>query len=491
MSTSVALKPDRVSPQNIRLIEPPLRRTDRIIRFERIVTAFEMVADLGTVTAAIIFAYAFYRHFALGKSIYYTPSVVAAAAFILGLIFVLRMHADGAYLPGKSLLGVRETERMLRFSLQLVLLVFAYGVLTSFLISRLVLFLASMSVPIFLLVQKEITSGLLQLLRSKGYGVRKVIIYGSGPVGRRIFSTLVRSPKLGLDPVAVIDEDPQKVGSIVYEASYSRKRSAVVKPGPLTQEFIRSLAAEEVIVAIPGLLPSKLAVIIAESAAAGAHVSFAPQHEIEHDVWITYTNLDGILLASLRSPRKRASYELFKRVFDLLFSSLILMLGLPIFLLIALLISLESHGNVIFVQDRIGKNGQLFRMYKFRTMYLNAKIYDYSPKERSDPRITRMGRFLRKTSLDELPQLLNVLKGDMALVGPRPEMPFIVEQYTPLQRRRLEVKPGLTGLWQLSADRAYLIHENIEYDLYYIRNRNCFMDFAVLLHTALFAMKGV
>ena len=98
---------------------------------------------------------------------------------------------------------------------------------------------------------------------------------------------------------------------------------------------------------------------------------------------------------------------------------------------------------------------------------------------------------MRRTSLDEIPQLLNVIKGEMSLVGPRPEMPFIVEQYTWLQRQRLIVKPGITGLWQLSADRKFPIHENIEYDLYYIRNRKLFMDLAILLHTFIFATHGI
>ena len=144
-----------------------------------------------------------------------------------------------------------------------------------------------------------------------------------------------------------------------------------------------------------------------------------------------------------------------------------------------------------FQQERVGKDGERFRMYKFRTMHLNAACYDFSPREPSDPRITRIGRFLRRTSLDELPQLLNVLQGTMSLVGPRPEMPFIVEQYTERHRQRLQVKPGLTGLWQLSGDRAVFIHENVEYDLYYIQHRNFFMDLAILLHTTVFAMRGV
>jgi len=158
---------------------------------------------------------------------------------------------------------------------------------------------------------------------------------------------------------------------------------------------------------------------------------------------------------------------------------------------LALLIKLDSKGPVLFRQERVGKNGRRFSIYKFRTMKLDACGNDYSPKEPTDNRITRIGRLLRKTSLDELPQLLNVLTGSMSLVGPRPEMPFIVEQYSPLQAQRLRIKPGITGLWQLSGDRAFLIHENIEYDFYYLRHRNFFMDVAILLHTCLFAMRGV
>jgi lipopolysaccharide/colanic/teichoic acid biosynthesis glycosyltransferase len=159
--------------------------------------------------------------------------------------------------------------------------------------------------------------------------------------------------------------------------------------------------------------------------------------------------------------------------------------------MIVILVRFGSPGPVLFRQKRVGRNGKLFDLYKFRTMFVDAPQYEFSPKEAVDPRITRVGRFLRRTSFDELPQLLNVLKGEMSLVGPRPEMPFIVAKYSALHRQRLQVIPGITGLWQLSADRAFLIHENIQYDLYYIRHRSFFMDFAILLHTVVFAMRGV
>lgn len=137
-----------------------------------------------------------------------------------------------------------------------------------------------------------------------------------------------------------------------------------------------------------------------------------------------------------------------KRVFDLVVSSIVLLLLSPIIGLIALSIRKDSPGPAIFRQQRAGKNGKAFTLYKFRTMYSDADPYETSPANQHDQRITRVGRFLRRTSLDEIPQFWNVLRGDMSLVGPRPEMPFIVEKYNRLQRYRLGIKPGITGLWQ-------------------------------------------
>ena len=124
-------------------------------------------------------------------------------------------------------------------------------------------------------------------------------------------------------------------------------------------------------------------------------------------------------------------------------------------------------------------------------MYTDAKPYEMNPIDISDPRVTRVGRFLRKISLDELPQIINVIKGNMSLVGPRPEMPFIVEKYNEIQRERLKVTPGITGLWQLSGDRKKAIHENLDYDLYYIRNVSFFLDLAILIETVFFAFRGI
>jgi lipopolysaccharide/colanic/teichoic acid biosynthesis glycosyltransferase len=209
--------------------------------------------------------------------------------------------------------------------------------------------------------------------------------------------------------------------------------------------------------------------------------------------------------------RARSSVGLvIKRATDVVVSAFGLLLVSPLLAAIGLAIRIDSPGPITFTQLRVAQDrrranagpptggerrtrpafGPTFKMYKFRTMRQDAPKYAESPVEREDARITRVGRFLRRTSHDELPQLLNVLRGDMSLVGPRPEMPFIVERYEPIHRRRLEVKPGLTGLWQLRGPRDRLIHEAINWDLYYVDNWSLRLDLAILFETLLFVVRA-
>jgi lipopolysaccharide/colanic/teichoic acid biosynthesis glycosyltransferase len=158
---------------------------------------------------------------------------------------------------------------------------------------------------------------------------------------------------------------------------------------------------------------------------------------------------------------------------------------------LALLIKFDSPGPIIFRQKRTGKNGVEFDFFKFRSMRTDANPYATTPQESTDPRITRLGRFLRRSSLDELPQFWNVLRGDMSLVGPRPEMPFIVSTYTEEQRERLRVRPGITGVWQISAVRGEPIHANMEYDLFYIEHRSVLLDLIIMIKTVVTAIRGI
>ena len=175
------------------------------------------------------------------------------------------------------------------------------------------------------------------------------------------------------------------------------------------------------------------------------------------------------------------------------------MLGMPIFLIIALLIKLTSKGPVIYKQIRLGKDGKPFYFYKFRSMYMNSnpeihrnyvielirngKEYKGAYKIKDDPRVTPVGRFLRKFSLDELPQFYNVLKGDMSVVGPRPPLPYEVEHYEPRQKKRLSIKPGITGLWQVSGRTLLPFKEMVKLDLEYIKRHSFALDLVIFFKT--------
>ena len=171
-----------------------------------------------------------------------------------------------------------------------------------------------------------------------------------------------------------------------------------------------------------------------------------------------------------------------------------LLLTLPLWFIVAIAIMLDSPGPIFFNRARVGKDGRVFVMYKFRTMYRDAEQQLKALQNRNlgggfliripdDPRVTRVGRMLRKTSLDELPQLINVLKGEMSLIGPRPQYPEEVKHYSALQRRRLEVRPGMTGLWQVSARDSADIDEWVRFDLQYIDNWSLWLDVQILFRT--------
>jgi len=203
----------------------------------------------------------------------------------------------------------------------------------------------------------------------------------------------------------------------------------------------------------------------------------------------------------------------FKRVIDIFFSLFVIVFGIPFYLLIAVMIKLSSPGPVLFVQERIGQHGKKFRFYKFRTMtqdnddeahrnftenFIKGKLMEnnccqgHRPmfKISKDPRVTSVGRFLRKTSLDELPQFLNILKGEMSIVGPRPPLPYELKHYKEWHKKRLLAKPGLTGFWQVNGRSTVPFDEMVMLDLYYYENWSLLLDLKIILRTVPVMLMG-
>ena len=194
------------------------------------------------------------------------------------------------------------------------------------------------------------------------------------------------------------------------------------------------------------------------------------------------------------SKAKSKAYLIAKRITDVLFSGIGLIILSPVFVIVAIAIKLDSKGPIFFKQDRVGKDEELFSMYKFRSMVVNAEELKKALenqnemsgpmfKMKKDPRITRVGRFIRKTSIDELPQLINVLKGNMSLVGPRPSLPKEVEAFEPWMKERLTVLPGLTCIWQVSGRNNIPFKEWMELDIKYVRERSYFLDLKLIFKT--------
>lgn len=191
-----------------------------------------------------------------------------------------------------------------------------------------------------------------------------------------------------------------------------------------------------------------------------------------------------------RGKLVRPYHLLIKRPFDVATATALLVVSFPVMALIAIVIAMDSPGRFLFSHERIGRNGKPFRIYKFRTLVVDVPTYSYKLKS-GDVRVTRAGRFLRVTGLDELPQLFNVIMGDMSLVGPRPELPFIVEQYEAWQHERHLVRPGVTGWWQIHFRNDEPMHLRTDYDLHYVRNVSWRMDVLILAHTVKIVAVGV
>jgi exopolysaccharide biosynthesis polyprenyl glycosylphosphotransferase len=457
--------------------------------FRNALVRVEIAADFLACTAGMFAAYALDVSLHIGSPAQYPLRQAVAASIAVGLSSVLFLQWNGAYRGGGSLLQIHETERAIRVPALSVLLLLAFSLLLHLRISYTAILMALIVIPVLLILQKLIFFSIIRTLHFMGIGIERAVIYGAGNTAKRIVSALFHSPRLGILPVAVIDNRSGFDGNAIFELGYRRRRSVPVRRGPITPEVLKSSQCSVLIVALPNLSSERQNAAIYAAKQAGVRIAFLSGLELQEQHWTRSIDLDGFSLTTTLEPLTPWHYAVVKRMIDLIVSTFLLVLISPLLFMIAFIVRLDSPGPAFFVQKRVGRRGEPFNIYKFRSMYTDAPRYDFSPATSHDLRITRVGKFIRQTSLDELPQLMNVFLGNMSLVGPRPEMPFIVQEYTPEHRLRLQVNPGITGLWQLSADRAAPIHENIQYDLYYIRNRGLFMDIAILIHTLFFAVR--
>jgi exopolysaccharide biosynthesis polyprenyl glycosylphosphotransferase len=450
------------------------------------------VLDFFVLVGAIISSYYFYRFLEIGRQVYYPRDFVLLISLIASLFTVIILQIVGAYKRESSLLNVEEIKNVVKgisFSFLLFMLVFVLG---KYAPSRYALFFSYIFCISLVVIERTVLYHLLPITSAiKGLN-KRVLIYGAGELGQTLFRAIANSPKLRITPVGFIDDDPDKMDTVYHQKGVdTSKNISVLGCGREIGKLAKEYDIDEVYIAISNIDYEKLETILDNIRGNNITVSFVPNLYRALIQKVTISKIGNIPLVREEGEETSNPYLFFKRYLDIIMAVLFICLLWPLFAIIALAIKKDSKGPVFFVHDRVGKDGKAFKLYKFRTMFTDTDPYAVNPLDPDDPKITSTGRFLRRTSLDEFPQIINVLKGDMSFVGPRPEMPFIVEEYDEIQKERLKVLPGITGLWQLSGDRKKAIHESMDYDLYYIKNASFFLDFAILIETCFFAFRGI
>ncbi|MDK2972146.1 MAG: hypothetical protein PWP23_1901 [Candidatus Sumerlaeota bacterium] len=399
---------------------------------------------------------------------------------------VLNCGLFGMYRVRGRLAALTRWDQLLKAGYHYLLYLMVVGYFLKELdLGRSVIFLAALFAFLYLYASRSLLRSIKARSFAKGHGLVRTAIVGTGKLAREVKESLHHHPEVGFELAGFIrhPNDP--------EDEAVRNGLPVIGGSEDVDDIVHDYAIEELFIAVPHLSPTEQLNLISLGRTRGLRIQLV-------------SNLFGVITArakvdeiaafpviSLRDGHLSSVQGFVKRTFDLAVGTLGVLLWLLLFhWWIALWIRSDSKGPVIFRQTRVGRDGVPFELLKYRTMHTEAKKYETAPTSPEDPRITRAGRWLRKTSLDELPQLVNVMRGEMSMVGPRPEMPFIVEQYQEWEKRRLDVKPGITGLWQVIGRKNLPLHLNMEYDFYYIMNQSVLLDIEILIRTVPAVLKG-
>jgi exopolysaccharide biosynthesis polyprenyl glycosylphosphotransferase len=453
------------------------------IAFDLVVVAFSLwgVNQLRPILNALPFT----------KPISAPPPIPIQMYLFFPLVWVLIMLAFSVYDGRKNIRIVDEFTNLTLSSLLAGVTLAGVLYLTYRDTSR-TTFLAFFITTYILLVSWRVIVRLFYRQRNEQEGLRtKVLIVGAGPVGRDIETRIKEHSHLDVMLFGFLDDDIRK----------REDHPEIVGSLDEIRQVIQKQLVTDVVIALPTRAYEKVNSLVKESDDLPVKVWIVPDY---FSLSLHHTEMHdflGIPMLDLRAAALTEFQMMVKRIFDLVMTTGILIFALPVMAVVALVIWLVDGKPILFTQQRVGENGRGFRIYKFRTMVKNADALqkqietvdsqgELIHKVKQDPRITPLGRFLRRLSLDELPQFFNVMRGNMSLVGPRPELPYLVELYQPWQRKRFSIPQGMTGWWQIHGRSDKPMHLHTEDDLYYIQNYSLGLDIQILMQTVWIILRG-
>jgi len=483
------------------IVAPPWRRT---------VPAVVAAVDLGVAVVAVLLALRI-RFGADVPDLYVAHGAVGhvAAALVVAAAWPGVLFAHGAYRTVVIGSGVEEAGRVVEAGLTLFAAVAVLHLLLSTSLSARLVALATGLLVALTLAVRLVVGRVLRRARLEGRWRHRAVIYGTAAEAAALARQLDR-PGLGVEVVGtcLVDGDDRRAGTgVVARAAGAGVAgpgdgSGTARSGPVGTAVLEAMTATgaDVLAVAGGTSPPEVRSLAWALEGTGAELMIAPAVPDLAQQSVTVEPVGGAVLLRVQECRQRRGRLFVKSAIDRVGAALLLVLLAPVFAVVAVAVKLSSPGPVLYRQERVGQYGRTFEFLKFRTMVTeaDAQLAQLAAanesdgllfKIREDPRVTRVGRFLRRTSLDELPQLWNVLRGDMSLVGPRP-LPVDAEEFEGDARRRLRVRPGITGLWQVSGRSELGWEETVALDMYYVDHWSLAMDLAILARTPLAVLRG-
>ncbi len=456
---------------------------------------FAYLSDMALTLLALFVAYQARLQWPLGIPLTEKDITIDAGLYVTVVVIWTAVFFLINVYDARNTLRAADELRTLSLAISLAAFVFAGALYLSYRDTPRLMFIYFILAEFVFLVGYRWTMRLaLRWAGARQLSPKRILIIGAGNIGRAVAEKIRAQEWTGLQLVGYVDDNPEKIGKSFEHAKVLGRLDEAVS-------IVDEENIDHVVFALPLRAHQALSETILRLYERPVRVFMVPDVLDLAFFRVTMEDWDGIPVMGLKEPVIDGFDRVVKRLFDLAVASISLLILWPVMLIIAIAIKLDSPGPAILKQDRVGENGRIFKVYKFRSMVQDAdkrlseviqttedgKIIH---KRRDDPRITRVGKFIRRTSLDELPQLFNVLKGDMSMVGPRPELPFIVESYESWQHKRFAVPPGITGWWQISGRSDKPMHLHTEDDLYYISHYSPLLDIQILAKTIVVVLKG-